>query len=104
MERHDTWFVTFQTSEIVDHYDGKSVTCSRRGLPLHLNACDRIKVKARGHWLPIWVNNEDLFRMLESRGDIKSVHHVTENKIITGIREVIFSMREGDQNHLPYLE
>ena len=28
---------------------------------------------------------------------------MTENKIITGIREVVFSMREGDQNHLPYL-
>ena len=103
MERHDTWYVTFQTSEIVDHYDGKTLTCFRRGLSLHLNGSDRITVKARIHWLPIWVTNEDLSRVLESRGDIKSLHHVTENKIITGIREVVFSMIEGDQNHLPYL-
>ena len=52
---------------------------------------------------PFWVTNDDLSRVLESRGDIKSVQHVTEKNIITGVREVVFSMREGDQNHLPYL-
>ena len=103
MERHFTLYVTFQSPEIVDHYDGKTVTCSSKGLSLHLNACDRITVKARVHWLPIWVTNDDLSRVLESRGDIKSVQHVTEKNIITGVREVVFSMREGDQNHLPYL-
>ena len=103
MERHFTWYVTFQSPEIFDHYDGKTVTCSSRGLSLHLNAYDRITVKARVHWLPIWVTNDDLSRVLESRGDIKSVQHVTEKNIITGVREVVFSMREGDQNHLPYL-
>ena len=50
MERHDTWYVTFQTSKIVDYYDGKTVTCSRKGFSLHLDACDRITVKARVYW------------------------------------------------------
>ena len=103
MEWQDTWYVTFQTSEIVDHYDGKTVSCSRRGRSLHLNAFYRITVKARVHWLPIWITNDDLSRVLESRGDIKSLHYMTENKIITGIRGVVFYMRKGDQNHLPYL-
>ena len=103
MERHDTWYVTFSDSDLVNHYDGKTISCTGRGIALHLNACDRITVKARIHWLPIWVSNEDLARVLESRGDIKSMHHVTEKNIITGVREVVFSMREGDQHHLPYL-
>ena len=93
----------FQELWLIDHYDGKTITCSRRGLSLNLNACDRITVKARIHWLPISVSNEDLAWVLESRGDIKSLNHVTENNIITDVREVVFSMREGDQNHPPYL-
>ena len=50
MERHDTWYVTFQTCKIVDHYDCKTLTCSRKGISLYLDACDRITVKARVHW------------------------------------------------------
>ena len=78
LERHDTWYVTFTNSDLVDHYDGKTISCTSRGIALHLNACDRITVKARILWLPIWVSHDDLARVLESRGDIKSLHHVTE--------------------------
>ena len=82
-------YVTFTNSDLVDHYDGNTTSCTSRGIALHLNACDRITVKARIHLLPIWVGNADLDRVLESRGDIKSLHHVTEkNPIITGVREV----------------
>ena len=85
-------YVTFTNSDLVDHYDGNTTSCTSRGIALHLNACDRITVKARIHLLPIWVGNADLDRVLESRGDIKSLHHVTEKIIITVVREVVFSM------------
>lgn len=53
-------------------------------------------VKARVHWLPIWVTNEEVFKVFESHGDVKSITHVMEDAIATGVREVVYSMKEGE--------
>ena len=104
MERGDQWFVTFKDSTIVDCWDGKSLKPPNVNVTLNMYACDRLIVRCRVLWLPIWVTNEDIYRVLNKYGDIKDVrHNIDADGIGTGVREVVFSMREGDQNHLPYL-
>lgn len=103
MENNSIWFVTFDDVETVNEFDGQTLNSKSVGLMLYFSACDRIVVKARVHWLPIWVTNEEVNSVFAAQGDIRAVNHVTENGVATGIREVVFSMREGEQKHLPYL-
>lgn len=56
-------------------------------------------VNARVHWLPYEVTNEEVFKVFESHGDVKSITHVMEDAIATGVREVVYSMKEGEQRH-----
>lgn len=96
MENQSLWFVIF------DEFDGQTLNSKSVGLILCFSACDRIVVKARIHWLPIWVTNEEVFRVFESYGDVKSITHVMDGDIATRVREGVYSMREGEQRHLPY--
>lgn len=102
MERQNVWYVTFEDSQTVSEYDGQSLNSKSVGLILLFAACDKIVVKARVHWLPIWVTNEEVLRVLGTREDIKSITHMMDGGIATGVREVIYSMREGEQRFLPY--
>ena len=104
MERGDQWFVTFKDSTIVDNWDGKSLKPPNVNVTLHMYACDRLSVRCRVLWLPLWVTNEDIYRELDKYGDIKDIRYsIDADGIGTGVREVVFSMRESDQNHLPYM-
>uniref|UniRef100_K1Q855 Uncharacterized protein n=1 Tax=Magallana gigas TaxID=29159 RepID=K1Q855_MAGGI len=51
----------------------------------------------------MWVTNEEVNNVFAAQGDIKAVNRVLDNGVATGIREVVFFMREGEQKHLPYL-
>lgn len=103
MENNSLWFVTFDDVATVNEFDGQTLNSKSVGLMLYFSACDRIVVKARVHWLSIWVTNEEVFKVFETHGDVKSITHVMEDDIATGVREVVYSMREGEQRHLPYL-
>ena len=104
MEHGDQWFVTFKDYTIVDNWDGKSFKPPNANVTLHMNACDRLIIRCRVLWIPLWVTSEDIYRVLEKYGDIKYIRYsIDGDGIGTGVREVVFSMREGDQNHLPYL-
>lgn len=72
------------------------------GLTLLFAARDKLVMKARVHWLPIWVTYEEVLRVLGTREDIKSIAHVMDSGIATGVREVVYSMEEGEQRFLPY--
>lgn len=63
-------------------------------LLLHFDVCDRVEVNLRVHWLPLWVGNEDVKRILGKYGDVKKVEHLTENGIITVVRQAELSLRE----------
>jgi hypothetical protein len=72
-------------------------------ISLEFAAADRIEVKGRVHWLPIWETNSELKHHLEQFGDVRSVTHQQEQGVATGVRDVTITMREGDQEHLPYI-
>lgn len=55
MERQDVWYVTFVDRSTVDDFDGRVMDSKSVGLTLLFAACDRVVVRARVHWLPIWV-------------------------------------------------
>lgn len=101
MDRQDAWFVTFSNNAQVSELEGKNVIYKE--LLLHFDVCDRIVVKLKVHWLPLWVSYEDVKRILAKYGEVKRVEHVTENGIITGVRQVELSLREGEQRDIPYL-
>ena len=63
MKRTDMWFVTFEDASPVNNLDGKTI--NMENLCLTMNACDRIIVKVRVVWLPIWVTNNDIHRIFE---------------------------------------
>ena len=65
MERGDQWFVTFKDSTIVDNWDGKSLKPPNVNVTLHMYACDRLSVRCRVLWLPLWVTNDDIYRELD---------------------------------------
>lgn len=101
MDRQDAWFVTFSNNAQVSELEGKNVIYKE--LLLHFDVCDRIVVKLKVHWLPLWVSYEDVKRILAKYGEVKRVEHVTENGIITGVRQAELSLREGEQRDIPYL-
>lgn len=101
MDRQDAWFVTFSNNAQVSELEGKNVIYKE--LLLHFDVCDRIVVKLKVHWLPLWVSNEDVKRILAKYGEVKRVEHVTENGIITGVRQAELSLREGEQRDIPYI-
>lgn len=49
-------------------------------------------VKLKVHWLPLWVSNENA-----KYGEVRKVEHVTENGIITGVRQAELSLREANK-------
>lgn len=58
MERQDIWYVTFEERFKVDEFDERIMNSKSVGLTLMLAACDRVVVRAKVHWLPIWVTNK----------------------------------------------
>jgi hypothetical protein len=99
-DRSDTWYATFETTELVDELDGHDFDADIR---LQFSAADRIEVKGRVHWLPIWENNHELKHYLGQFGEVTKISHQTEQGIATGVREVVLRMREGDQDDIPYI-
>ena len=75
VERGDQWFVTFKDSTIVDNWDGKSFKPPNANVTLHMYACDRLIIQCRLLWLPLWVTNDDIYRVLEKYGDIKDISY-----------------------------
>lgn len=100
MKRQDIWYVTFEERFKVVEFDWQIMNSKSVGLTLMFAACDRVVVRAKVYWLPIWVTNEEVNQVFAAQGDI---NHVMDNSVATGIKEVVFSMREGKQKHLPYL-
>ena len=100
-DRSDTWYATFETTILVDELDGHEFKYKDADIRLHFSAADRIEVKGRIHWLPIWVNNHELKQYLDQFGDVIKIGHQTEQGIATGVREVVLRMREGDQDNVP---
>lgn len=101
MDRQDALFVTFSNKAQVSDLEGKDVIYKE--LLLHFDVCDRIVIKLKVHWLPLWVSNEDVNRILAKYGEVRKVEHVTENGIITGVRQAELSLREGEQRDIPYI-
>lgn len=66
--------------------------------------CDRIVVKLKVHWLPLWVSNEDVKRILAKYGEVKRVEHVTENGIITGVFPSEKVNKETFHTYLIYMD
>lgn len=95
MKRQDIWYVTFEERFKVVEFDWQIMNSKSVGLTLMFAACDRVVVRAKVHWLPIWVTNEEVNQLFAAQGNIKSINHVMDNSIATGIKEVVFSMREG---------
>lgn len=50
MKRQDIWYVTFEERFKVVEFDWQ----------IMFAACDRVVVRAKVHWLPIWVTNEEV--------------------------------------------
>lgn len=48
--------------------EGKDVIYKE--LLLHFDVCDRIVVKLKVHWLPLWVSYEDVIRILAKYGEL----------------------------------
>lgn len=101
MQRADIWFLTFKNEETVNNLDGQELKFDP--ITIYLQACDRIRVQMRIHWLPLWVNNEDIEKVVEKYGDVEKISWVEDEGILTGVRRVTFRMKEGDQEHIPYL-
>lgn len=95
MDHQDAWFVTFSNKAQVSELEGKDVIYKE--LLLHFDVCDRIVVKLKVHWFPLWVSNEDVKRILAKYGEVRKVEHVTENGIITGVRQAELSLREANK-------
>lgn len=102
-DRSDTWYATFESTRIVDELDGHEMKYKDVDISLQFSAADRIVVKGRVHWLPIWENNTELRRHLEQYGEVRQVAHQTEQGVATGVREITMTMREGDQDSIPYI-
>lgn len=103
MERQDIWYFTFEERFKVDEFDWQIMNSKSVGLTLMFAACDRVVKRAKVHWLPIWVTNEEVNQVFAAQGDIKSINHVMDNSVATGIKEVVFSMQKGKRKHLLYL-
>lgn len=101
MDRQDAWFVTFSNKAQVSELEGKDVIYKE--LLLHFDVCDRIVVKLKVHWFPLWVSNEDVKRILAKYGEVRKVEHVTENGIITGVRASRAFSQRGEQREIPYI-
>lgn len=99
MKRQDIWYVTFEERFKVVEFDWQIMNSKSVGLTLMFAACDRVVVRAKVHWLPIWVTNEEVNQVFAAQGDIKSINHVMDNSVATGIKEVVFSMQEGKRKH-----
>lgn len=45
----DTWFATFNSTEIVKECDGREITCNNRNITLYLSAAGKLTVRGKLH-------------------------------------------------------
>jgi hypothetical protein len=102
-EQLDTWFATFKSTRLVDHFDGEVFEVPDSEIKFEFAAADRIQIRGLLNWLPIWTTNNEVEQFFGRYGEVKQVSHAREGGIATGVREVTITMREGEQRSLPYI-
>jgi hypothetical protein len=65
------WFTTFRSSRLVNHFDGQVLEVPDSEIKLEFAAADRIQVRGRLHWLPIWTTKDEVEQFFGRFGEVK---------------------------------